>query len=305
MGFAMSKYHTPVMLYETLEGLKVNPSGIFVDLTFGGGGHSAAILSTLTSGKLFAFDQDLDARENAKAMQSKNFTFIDSNFRYFAQYLKMHKVTEVDGILADLGVSSHQIDTPERGFSTRFESELDMRMNRDAEKSALTVINEYSEEKLINILKSYGEIQNARQIAKSIIAARIKNKIRTVEELKTILNAFAPRGRESKFFAKIFQGIRIEVNDELVALKEMLIQSSGVLKKIGRLVVISYHSLEDKLVKNFMQSGNFRGELEKDIYGNIIRPFNPVTRKPLVPSQTELIENKRSRSAKLRVAEKN
>ena len=301
----MSKYHTPVMLNETLEGLKVNASGIFVDLTFGGGGHSAAILSRLTSGKLFAFDQDIDAWENAKAVKSKSFTFIDSNFRYFRQYLKMHRVTEVDGILADLGVSSHQIDTPQRGFSTRFDFELDMRMNQDAEKSALTVINEFSEEKLMSVLRSYGEIPNARQVAKSIVAARIRSKIKTVDEFKTLLNAFAPRGRESKFFAKIFQGIRIEVNDELAALKEMLIQSSKILRKGGRLVVISYHSLEDRLVKNFIQTGNFNGEMEKDMYGNIIRPFSPVTRKPLVPSENELMENKRSRSAKLRVAEKN
>lgn len=304
MGFAMSKYHTPVMLNETLEGLRINPAGIYVDLTFGGGGHSSAILSHLTTGKLFAFDQDADAAQNARSFNSSNFTFIDSNFRYFRQYLKMHGVTEVDGILADLGVSSHQIDTAERGFSTRFDSELDMRMNQDSDKGAYSVINEYSEAQLISVFKSYGEIRAARPMAKAIIAERIKGKITTTEALKAILKSFAPRGKEAKFFARVFQAIRIEVNDEVNALKEMLLQAMSILKKGGRLVVISYHSLEDRPVKNFIATGNFEGNVEKDIYGNINRPLEPITRKPVVPEDKELSDNPRSRSAKLRIAEK-
>jgi len=304
MGLAMSQYHTPVMLREALEGLSISPSGIYVDLTFGGGGHSSAILAQLNTGKLIAFDQDEDARENARGFTQKNFTFIDSNFRFFRQYLKMHGIIQVDGILADLGVSSFQIDTPERGFSTRFQSDLDMRMNPAAKKSALHVINEYPAEALATIFFRYGELRNAKALSRAITSARINKKIVTTEDLKEVLEPFMPRGREFKFLSKVFQAIRIEVNDELDALQEMLVQSLETLKPGGRLVVISYHSLEDRLVKNFMQTGNFEGRVEKDFYGNIVRPLDPVNRKPLVPTEDEIQKNKRARSAKLRIAEK-
>lgn len=304
MGLAMSQYHTPVMLREALEGLAIIPSGIYVDLTFGGGGHSEAILARLTTGKLFGFDQDKDAIENAKGLQQENFTFIDSNFRFLKQYLKQYNVNQVDGILADLGVSSFQIDTPERGFSTRFDSELDMRMNPDAEKSAIDVINSYSEEQLADVLYNNGELKNSRALARAIVAARIKKKIINTEEIKEVLAPFMVKGRENKFLSKVFQAIRIEVNDELSALQEMLTQSKEILKPGGRLVVISYHSLEDRIVKNFMQTGNFEGYVGKDFYGNVIRPFIPVNRRPMTPTIEEIDKNKRARSAKLRIAEK-
>ncbi len=301
---AMNIYHTPVMLNECLEGLKITSSGTFVDLTFGGGGHSGAILERLDTGKLFAFDQDPDAAENAKSFVDKSFNFIPSNFQYFKRYLKLHGFETVDGILADLGVSSHQIDTPHRGFSTRFDAELDMRMDKTSPKTAKTVVNEYSQSELQQILSQYGEVRNARQLSEAIARARSSSSINTIEDLKSILNPLARRNQEFKYQAQVFQAIRIEVNNELEVLKEMLVQAAEALNVGGRLVVISYHSLEDRLVKNFFNTGNFKGEQEKDLYGNVIRPLQPITKKPLVPHEEELQFNKRSRSAKLRIAEK-
>jgi len=304
MLIAMSTYHTPVLLDQCLEGLKISPSGTYVDLTFGGGGHSSAILDGLTTGKLYAFDQDEDAKINASEIKSKSFTFIESNFRYFKRYLKMYGIVQVDGILGDLGISSHQIDTPFRGFSTRFDAELDMRMDRNSEETAKGVVNNYSRDELMEIFTRYGEIKNARKIASQIVSSRIMRPLNTVDELKRAIEQFYPKGGEFKFLAKVFQAIRIEVNDELTALKEMLQQSLDILKPGSRLVIISYHSLEDRLVKNFMNSGNFEGELQKDFYGNVTNPLHPITRKPITPTEKEISENKRARSAKMRIAER-
>lgn len=287
---------------ECIQGLAINPGGIYVDLTFGGGGHSEKILEKLAGGKLYAFDQDQAARANAIAHSS--FTFIEANFRFVKRYLKLNNVTRVDGILADLGVSSHQIDAPERGFSTRFDASLDMRMDRHGGKSAQNVINEYSEKELHRVLGMYGEVRNARTLAAAIVSARTNKPVNTVAELKEILQKFSPRGKENKYYAQVFQAIRIEVNEELKALEEMLVQSAEILKPGGRLVVLSYHSLEDRLVKNFMSKGNTRGEVEKDFYGNLIRPLKPVNKKPLEAKKEEIALNSRARSAKLRIAEK-
>ncbi|HYG38873.1 MAG TPA: 16S rRNA (cytosine(1402)-N(4))-methyltransferase RsmH [Cytophagales bacterium] len=297
-------YHEPVLLKECIEGLKINSEGLYVDVTFGGGGHSREILKQLTDGKLFAFDQDADAKANAETINSRSFTFIEANFRHLKKYLRFHGVTKVNGILADLGVSSHQINSAERGFSTRFDAELDMRMDQNAAVSAKNVISEYSQEDLHKILGMYGEIKNAKTVAAAIVSARINRPLNTVGELKGALEKFAPRGKENKFFAQVFQAIRIEVNEELKVLEEVLTQSAEVLAPGGRLVVLSYHSLEDRLVKNFIKEGKFYGEAEKDLFGNVNKPLNAVNRKPIVANEEEVKRNNRARSAKLRIAEK-
>lgn len=294
------------MLSECMEGLEIKPEGVYVDVTFGGGGHSQAILNQLTTGHLLAFDQDTDAEKNAQSLEKgeSSFTFIESNFKYLKKYLRFHGITEVDGILADLGVSSHQFDEPTRGFTTRADGELDMRMDQSAPKGAKEVINEYEESDLIHILSAYGEVRNARTLAAEIVGYRMNQAIDTNAQLKEIALKNAPRGREIKYLAQVFQAIRIEVNDEMSVLKDFLTQAGEVLKTDGRLVVMSYHSLEDRPVKNFINKGNFKGTDEKDFYGNPIRILDPVTRKPIVPTAEEIKENSRARSAKLRIGRK-
>lgn len=300
-----SGYHEPVMLTECVEGLNIRPDGIYVDVTFGGGGHSRAILDKLDTGKLIAFDQDADAAKNAEALNGDGkLVFIAANFRHIKRYLKLYKFEKVDGILADLGVSSHQINTPERGFSTRFDADLDMRMNQGIEKTAKEIVNNFSAANLQKILGMYGEVQNAKTLAEAIFSARHNSEIETVNDLKQILQKFAPRHRENKYFAQVFQALRIEVNDELKVLEEFLTQVPEVLNPGGRLVVMSYHSLEDRLVKNFIQKGKFSGEVEKDFYGNELKPLKGVTRKPVEATAEEIERNPRARSAKLRIAEK-
>ncbi len=295
-------YHQPALLHECIEGLSINPSGIYTDLTFGGGGHSRLILEKLNSdGRLIAFDQDEDALLNA--FDDERFTLLNENFRYLKNFLRLHKALPLDGILADLGISSHQIDTPGRGFATRFEGPLDMRMARSRGVTASQMINTYDEEKLRTVFMLYGELSNARQLASVIVGAR-SNPITTTTELKEAIKTCIPANYENKYLAQVFQAIRIEINDEMGALQAMLKQSTDVLKPGGRLVVISYHSLEDRLVKNYMKTGNFEGEQEKDFYGNISAPLNPITRKPIIPSEAEMKSNPRSRSAKLRIAQK-
>lgn len=297
-------YHRPVMLRECLEGLQIKPEGVYVDVTFGGGGHSLAILEQLREGRLVAFDQDEDAKRQAELIKSRSFTFCQANFRYMKQYLKLNGVKQVDGILADLGISSHQIDSPERGFSTRFEGPLDMRMDQKAKLTAAKILNEYSEEDLHKIFGMYGELKNARTAAKAIVGARAANSLATTLDLKSALQSIAPRGKENKYFAQVFQALRIEVNEEMKALEDFLHQCGEVMKPGGRLVVMSYHSLEDRMVKNYINTGKVFGELEKDFFGNPIKPFQAINRKPIEATEEELNENKRARSAKLRVAEK-
>lgn len=293
------------MLHECLEALNIRPDGTYLDLTFGGGGHAEAILEKLTTGKLVAFDQDPDAKLNATAIDNENLIFVPSNFRYFSKYLRMYNITVVNGILADLGISSHQIDAPERGFSTRFDGPLDMRMDKHGGTTAADVINMYTEENLISVFSQYGEIRNSRTLAKEIISFRRSQKISSSADLKKLAIPLAKRGKENQYLAQVYQALRIEVNGEMDALKEMLEQTSSILAPGGRLVVMSYHSLEDRLVKYYINSGNFKGDQEKDFYGNLIRPLEPVNRKPLTASMEELARNNRSRSAKLRIAEKN
>ena len=296
-------YHVPVLLEPALEGLAIKEGGVYVDVTFGGGGHSRAILERLSSeGRLLGFDQDPDALSNT--LKDDRFTLIHQNFKFMKNHLRLEGVTQVDGILADLGVSSHQFDTAERGFSTRYDAELDMRMDQARVLRAKDVINTYSEADLHFLFGRYGEVQNAKTLAKLLCNARAMKPINSVLELKEVIKDIVPRGREHKYFAQLFQALRIEVNDELEALKILLEQSSELLKPGGRLVVISYHSLEDRLVKAYMQKGRFRGEVEKDFYGNEIKPFRMISRKALVASATEIERNNRARSAKLRVAEK-
>jgi 16S rRNA (cytosine1402-N4)-methyltransferase len=297
------QYHDPVLLQECIEGLNIKPDGVYVDVTFGGGGHSKEILKQLSEkGKLFAFDRDPDAVANAP--QDERFTLIRQNFRFLKNYLKLYKALPVDGILADLGVSSHQFDVAERGFSIRYDAKLDMRMDTGAAKSAYNVVNEYAEEELKRIFKEYGEVNNAGRLARLIAEAREQKKIETVEELKTVIRPQTPKHKENSFLAQVFQALRIEVNGEMEDLKELLLQSAEILKPEGRLVVISYHSLEDRPVKNFMRSGKFEGEPEKDFYGNLLTPLRPLSAKPIVPSEEEIKRNNRARSAKLRIAEK-
>jgi len=295
-------YHNPVLLNECIEGMAIRPNGIYVDVTFGGGSHSKKILQKLKEGQLFAFDQDADALGNK--LEDERFTFINSNFRYLKNFMQLHGAVPVDGILADLGVSSHQIDDPDRGFSTRFEAELDMRMDQRQHLTAKSILNTYELNELKTIFSLYGELKNAGRIASLVVNGRNQNEINSTEQFKELIGVCAPRNKKQKFFAQVFQALRIEVNEELASLKDLLQQSLEILKVGGRLVVISYHSLEDRLVKNFIKTGNFEGKLEKDFYGNPNMVFKPITRKPMVPGEDELALNTRSRSAKLRVAEK-
>ncbi|MBW6478778.1 MAG: 16S rRNA (cytosine(1402)-N(4))-methyltransferase RsmH [Bacteroidales bacterium] len=294
-------YHRPVLLQSCIEGLNVKAGGTYVDVTFGGGGHSALILENLKDGRLVAFDQDPDAANNLP--DDNRLLFINQNFRYMKNFLKLHGAMPVDGILADLGISSWQIDQAERGFSTRFHGPLDMRMDKQSVLSAREVLNEYEKYELVRVFRLYGELKNAHKIAEEIIFHRKAESFETTEQLKQVLQKLAPRGKENKFFAQVFQALRIEVNAELDVLKEFLKQSVEVLKPGGRLVVISYHSLEDRLVKNFIKAGNFEGHQEKDFFGNVLAPLKAVG-KLIVPDDKEQIENPRSRSAKLRIAEK-
>lgn len=297
-------YHEPVMLKECIAGLNIKPDGVYADLTFGGGGHSREILKHLTTGHLYGFDQDADAKEQAEQIKNSSFAFIQANFRYLKRFLKLNGVRELDGILADLGVSSHQIDAAERGFSTRFDAALDMRMDRDAPKTAAQVLNEYSEAELHKIFGMYGEVKNAKSLAAAVIRARTNGRLATVEDFRKVLIPLAPKGRENKYMAQVFQAVRIEVNDELKALEEMLVQAGELLKPGGRLVVMSYHSLEDRLVKNYINKGKFFGEIEKDVYGHFYKPLEAVNKKPIEASAEEVERNRRARSAKLRIAEK-
>lgn len=298
-----SRYHVPVMLQECMDGLAIKPAGIYVDVTFGGGGHSAEILRRMGDGvRLFGFDQDADAEANIP--NDPRFTFVRGNFRYlynFARYYEMNG--KVDGLLADLGVSWHDFDEKERGFSFRFDGALDMRMNARSGKTAADVVNTLSVDALADLLRLYGEVKNARSVATAIVKARDKSPLETTAQLADVLQPFCGRDKEKKFLAQVFQALRIEVNDELQALREMLEQTLEVLKPGGRLVVMTYHSLEDRLVKNFMKSGNIEGHLEKDFYGNLQSPIRMIG-KVTVPSDEEMVHNPRSRSAKLRIAEK-
>lgn len=295
-------YHEPVLLHESVEGLNIRPGGIIVDATYGGGGHSKEILNHLTTGKLVAFDQDEDAEKNK--INDERLIFVRHNFRWMKNFLKYHYISSVDGILADLGVSSYQFDTPERGFSFRSDAELDMRMNRESVKSAKTVINEYSEEELSSIFYQYGEINNSRKLASVIVNSRKRKAINTTAELVDSIGSCVPKFAENKYLAQVFQSLRIEVNDELLSLKELLKQSVDYINVGGRLVIITYHSLEDRLVKNFIKTGNFEGKVEKDFYGNTNTPFKAINRSVIVPSEEEVQKNNRARSAKLRIAER-
>lgn len=296
------EYHNPVLLHKTVDGLNIKPDGVYVDVTFGGGGHSKEILKRLgPNGKLFAFDQDEDAIANA--LPDERFTLIHENFRYIKRFLRFHGVKSVDGILADLGVSSHQFDVPERGFSTRFEADLDMRMSKRNELDAYKVVNEYDEANLKRVFLDYGELKVAPALARTIVDAREKKDIKTSEELKTVLSKYLPEKVKNKVLAQIYQAIRIEVNQEMEVLKEFLEQSLEILKPEGRLSVISYHSLEDRLVKRFMKNGMFEGEPERDFFGNFSVPFKLVG-KLIIPTDEEIKINNRARSAKLRIAEK-
>ncbi|MCF0200354.1 MAG: 16S rRNA (cytosine(1402)-N(4))-methyltransferase RsmH [Bacteroidales bacterium] len=295
-------YHNPVMLKECIEGLSINPHGVYADVTFGGGGHSRAILEQLTDGHLYAFDQDEDAAKNA--IDDPRFTFIPQNFRYCKNFIQLYNGGPIDGIIADLGVSSHQFDTPEKGFSTRFEGRLDMRMSQTNPIDAAAVVNTYDAAALTRLLSLYGELPNAHQIANDIVMARDYEAIETTTQLKAAVEKRLPRGKENKVLAQIFQALRIEVNQELEALNVFLGQCPDVLKPGGRLVVMSYHSLEDRLVKNFTKTGNAEGKEEKDFFGNLLTPYILITRKPIVPSDEEIAVNSRARSAKLRIAER-
>ena len=296
-------YHVPVLLRESIDGLDIKPNGIYVDLTFGGGGHSAEILKRLgKKGKLFAFDQDEEAMKNDP--NDKRLKLIRSNFRYFRNFLRYHNVPEVDGILADLGVSSHHFDSSERGFSFRFEGPLDMRMNRNARMTARKVVNTYDKEELGRILIQYGELQGSGKLAAAICKSREVTPFETVEQLASVLKPFFPIQQQNKMLAQVFQAIRIEVNQEMEVLKQMLLNTPKSLVKEGRLVVISYHSLEDRLVKNFLKCGNFEGVEKKDFYGNVETPFELVNKKIITPSPDEVKENNRARSAKLRIGKR-
>lgn len=298
-----NEYHNPVLLKETVDGLNIKPDGVYVDVTFGGGGHSKEIMSRLGSnGKLFAFDQDTDALKNA--LNDERFVLINQNFRFLKRFLRVYGIKEVDGILADFGVSSHQFNVAERGFSTRFDAELDMRMNQNNSLSAHDVINQYEEEALSKMFFNYGELKNARGLAAAIVSARKVAPITNSDQLKKVLARFLPVHKSNKILAQIFQAIRIEVNQEIEVLKEFLEQALDVIKPGGRLSVISYHSLEDRLVKRFIKNGMFEGEPERDMFGRFEVPFKPVG-KLIVPTEQEIKLNNRARSAKLRIAEKN
>ncbi|WBX70848.1 16S rRNA (cytosine(1402)-N(4))-methyltransferase RsmH [Tenacibaculum retecalamus] len=293
-------YHNPVLLKESIDALNIKEDGVYVDVTFGGGGHSREILSRLgANGKLFAFDQDPDAQQNT--IEDERFVLIGENFRFISRFLRFYGVRKVDGVLADLGVSSHQFDEAERGFSTRFDADLDMRMDQKSDLSAKKIINKYSEERLADVLFLYGELRNARALSKKIVEARQEEEIETSFQLKEVLKEFLPQAKEHKILAQIFQAVRIEVNQELEVLKEFLEQMPGLLSEEGRLSVISYHSLEDRLVKRFIRTGLFSGEPEKDFYGNISVPLKKVG-KMIIPTREEIKVNNRARSAKLRAA---
>ncbi|MDP4289476.1 MAG: 16S rRNA (cytosine(1402)-N(4))-methyltransferase RsmH [Bacteroidota bacterium] len=295
-------YHTPVLLTESIDGLAINPEGTYVDVTYGGGGHSRAILEKLTSGRLIAFDQDVDVTKNA--IIDERFLLLNQNFKYLKNFLRLHNAIPVNGILADLGISSHQIDDPGRGFSTRFEGDIDFRMDRRKPLNGRVIINTWDEQELIRIFAEYGEIANSKKLATNIIKYRATKEIITTTDLKEAIGNCAPKGKEFKYQAQVFQALRIEVNGELDALKELLIQAKDVLAPGGRLVVLTYHSLEDRLVKNYIKTGNFEAILEKDFFGNPLIPFRKISRKPITPSEEEIRENSRARSAKLRIAEK-
>lgn len=295
-------YHNPVLLQTSIEGIITDPSGVYVDVTFGGGGHSRAILDKLKDGRLLAFDQDADSEANL--IEDPRFQFIPANFRHLTRFLQYYKAYPVNGILADLGISSHQIDTPERGFSYREDGALDMRMNTHNGLSAKEIVNEYDEEQLSRIFYRYGELQEGRRLARQIIKFRGTHHIETTKQLTEALQPSLPKGKENKFLSKIFQAIRIEVNDEMKVLEEFLTQTADALVPGGRLVIIAYHSLEDRLVKNYMRAGNLTGEVQKDFFGNPLTPFRLVTRKAIMPDEQEIIDNPRARSAKLRIAEK-
>lgn len=295
-------YHVPVLLKESLEGLAINPAGTYVDTTFGGGGHSRAILAALGSrGRLLAFDQDPQAQQNA--IDDERFTLIPQNFRHIKRFLRFYGVKQVDGVLADFGVSSYQFDTAERGFSTRLEGALDMRMNPEAPLSAYEVVNTYEEETLSTLFFRYGELSQSRQIARTIVQQRSTRPIATTGELKQVVQRFLPKGKENKVLAQLYQAIRIEVNGELAALEELLLQLPEIVRPGGRIALISYHSLEDRLVKRFIRDGQFSGEPQKDFYGNLLTPFQKVG-KAIVATQEEIAQNNRARSAVLRVAER-
>jgi len=296
------KYHTPVLLNECIEGLNIRPEGIYVDVTFGSGGHSCEILERITSGRLVAFDRDKDA--SANLIEDERFFFIHQDFRYLKNFLKFQGIQNIDGLLADLGISSWQIDQAERGFSTRLNGALDMRMDKGQEITAATIINSYSAVQLIQLFRMYGEIDNAKKLTDAILQERAIQRIESTETLKNIMLGVAPRGKENQYLAKAFQAIRIEVNEELDALRDLLKNANDILRPGGRMVIISYHSLEDRLVKNYFRTGNFEGIPVKDFFGRQIAPLLPVNRKAIIPTETEQQANPRSRSAKLRIAEK-
>lgn len=295
-------YHEPVLLKESIEGLNIRSGGIYVDLTYGGGGHAREILQYLGEGRLFAFDVDRDA--GAAVIKDKRFEFIRGNFRYAGNFLRYRKVTAVDGALADLGVSSHHLDEAGRGFSFRFDSLLDMRMNQEADLSAMTIVNNYGKEELERIFREYGEVQNVKKLAEKIVTCRTRREIKTSGELVEAISECIPRDNRNKYLARVFQALRIEVNDEINSLKEMIASVTGLLKEGGRFCIITYHSLEDRLVKNFFRSGNFGGNVQSDIYGNREVPFKQVSKGVIIPGNGEIKRNNRSRSARLRIAER-
>lgn len=296
-------YHKPVLLHESVDGLNIKPGGKYVDLTFGGGGHSREVLKKLGKhGRLLAFDQDQDAEANVP--NDKRIIFVGANFRYLRNYLRYYSIEHVDGILADLGISSHQIDRPERGFSFKSETLLDMRMDKRSGKSAMQVLNEYEYEGLKSIFRTYGDLKNASALSNAIIHSRKEAKLESTGDLEETLKKFIPKGQPSKFLAKVYQALRIEVNREMEALQDMLVQTASCLIEGGRLVVITYHSVEDRMVKNYMRAGNLEGDIQKDFYGNVQSPWRLVNRSVITPSAQELELNNRSRSAKLRIAER-
>jgi len=297
------EYHVPVLLAESVDGLEIKANGDYVDVTFGGGGHSREIFSRLETGRLFAFDQDEDAAANV--IHDERFFFIRHNFKYIRNFLRYYNVEQVDGILADLGVSSHDFDVAERGFSFRFDGDLDMRMNRDSTQSAADIVNTFTEDQLRTMFREYGEIDNAGRLAKQLVFARDSKPVKTIEQFKESIAPCVPKFQESKYLAKVFQALRIETNKEMDVLHEFLEQSIQLLKPGGRLVVITYHSLEDRMVKNFIKSGDFSGKQEKDFFGNVDSPLVAINRKVIVPNEEEIERNPRARSAKLRIAEKN
>lgn len=298
----MINYHIPALLQESISGLNIKPDGVFVDVTFGGGGHSKEILKNLVDGKLIAFDQDKDAFNNK--IESENFSLIHSNYRYIKNFLRFYGFNKVDGILADLGISFHQVDEASRGFSFKADADIDMRMNNSATKTAADILNEYTENELLKIFREYGELKNAWQLTKKILEFRNQQPFKKINQLLDAIGKLAPKKMENKFYAKVFQALRIEVNHEMEALQDFLASTADLLNPGGRLVVISYHSLEDRYVKNFIRSGNFEGTIEKDIYGNFETPFKQINKKIITPSDEEINNNPRSRSAKLRIAEK-